>query len=57
MFNTAEAIEGLSCNAPYIGQPGAGRIKAYNAVDAVGPCAGDLDNNGTVDSPGILPEK
>ena len=46
LFNSADAIEGLTCNASYTGKLGAGRVNAYNAV---GPCAGDLDNNGTVD--------
>ena len=46
LYTSADNIEGLSCNASYIGKLGAGRVNAFNAV---GPCAGDLDNDGNVD--------
>jgi subtilisin family serine protease len=46
LFNSADKIEDLSCNSTYSGQLGDGRVNAYNAV---GSCAGDLNNDGDVD--------
>lgn len=46
LFNSADKIEDLSCNSVYSGRLGAGRVNAYNAV---GSCAGDLNNDGDVD--------
>ena len=46
LFDTADAIDGLSCNADYAGQLGAGRVNAYLAV---GSCEGDLNGDSVVD--------
>ena len=48
LFDSADDIEGLSCNASYINKLGAGRVNAYNAV-TLPSCAGDLDGDGDVD--------
>jgi len=46
LFFSADNVDGLGCNFPYSGQLGAGRVNAYKAV---GPCAGDLNNDGDAD--------
>jgi len=37
LYDTADPIDGLSCNSSYAGKLGAGRINAYNAVYGGGP--------------------
>jgi subtilisin family serine protease len=46
LFDTADYIDGLSCNSTYAGLLGAGRVNAYIAV---GSCEGDLNGDGVVD--------
>ncbi|MBD3334918.1 MAG: PKD domain-containing protein, partial [Candidatus Eisenbacteria bacterium] len=37
IYDTADAIDGLSCNSAYIGKLGAGRVNAFRAVDTGTP--------------------
>jgi subtilisin family serine protease len=46
LLYSADNVDGLACNSPYSGQLGVGRVNAYNAV---GPCSGDLNNDGDAD--------
>ena len=46
LFDSAEDIDGLSCNSSYNGQLGAGRVNAFKAVAA---CENDLAGDGDVE--------
>ena len=51
LLANADPIDNLSCNGPYQGKLGAGRINAYKAVTAVmiHHIPGDIDSDGDVD--------
>ena len=42
LFNTADPIDDLGCNSAYVGQLGAGRVNAFNAV---GRCENNTEGN------------
>ena len=52
LYESADSIESLSCNSPFVGKLGAGRINAFRAVDNVR--LGDINNDDEVDISDVI---